>query len=681
MDLTAFAKRTLLVTGAVTLLATLTSCATNRPANIDIEQPIGDSSVAMSEAPNQLPDIESARELPRLARTTVLLESGIESVGIELASGKDFDRLLIDAATVEGDYDVLRLSNPERLVIDLFNHRISTNKVLTTENAELINQLRIGAHPDKSRIVIDLKDDNAIEHNIKLAQGKILVTVAQPSEMELALNTLFPFEAASADPIMMASDANLDDARAAFEPEDQEQQVAAEPMKEAEVFTNDMPELQLAKPSASLNTIQIEEMASGNFGLVAETSGAVAYRLTKTAPSEYVLTLRDVSLDPQAATTILAPPASAGRAQIRSVRPVVQGSDVLLRIFSSPETELNALSRGNSIIVAARKAGMDEDQRAQANPEEAAAEAAAEPAPVVESELTDDTVDVDLSDLLTDAPKYTGRLISLDLQDTDIDNALRIIAEVSNLNIIASDDVSGKVTLRLIDVPWDQALDVILKTNGLDKVQEGSVIRIAPVEKLRLEREALKQAQEAEEELEPLQVRYVRVSYARAAELKPLVESVITERGTVAYDDRTNQLIVKDIGKGIRNVAQLVQKIDLRTPQVLLETQIVEAQRSIFRELGSELGFEMIRSPETGNATGYNFPNSVEVGGSVSPGNTVASSFPAAVSAAAGSAVDLLFDSADGSKSLDVRISSLEEEGRIRVVSRPSVATTNNKPA
>jgi type IV pilus assembly protein PilQ len=87
--------------------------------------------------------------------------------------------------------------------------------------------------------------------------------------------------------------------------------------------------------------------------------------------------------------------------------------------------------------------------------------------------------------------KYIGRLISLDLQDTDIDNALRIIAEVSNLNIIASEDVQGKVTLRLIDVPWDQALDVILKTNGLDMVQEGNVVRIAPVEKLRAERSKL----------------------------------------------------------------------------------------------------------------------------------------------------------------------------------------------
>ena len=185
--------------------------------------------------------------------------------------------------------------------------------------------------------------------------------------------------------------------------------------------------------------------------------------------------------------------------------------------------------------------------------------------------------DEELGDYFDADQKYSGRLISLDLQDTEIDNALRIIAEVSNLNIIASDEVTGKVTLRLIDVPWDQALDVILKTNGLDKVQEGNVVRIAPVEKLRAEREALKQAQQAEEELEPLKVQYIRVSYAKAADLTPLVESVLTERGIVAYDERSNQLIVKDIGKGLGNVTKLVEKLDLRTPQVLIETQIVEA--------------------------------------------------------------------------------------------------------
>lgn len=435
----------------------------------------------------------------------------------------------------------------------------------------------------------------------------------------------------------------------------------------------------------ALRGLSIENAGTGGNMIVADMASAGFYSLKKTAPSEYVLTIEGASLDPAAAGSLVASP---GTGQIRSVRPISQGKNVLLRIFASPGSDLVAESHSNRIVVAPR-GETGSDMRAQAKIDAPAADAKVEVK--TDAKAADATtatakdaaaaapVDSELGALLDESPKYTGRLISLDLQDTDIDNALRIIAEVSNLNIIASDDVTGKVTLRLIDVPWDQALDVILKTNGLDKVQEGNVVRIAPVEKLRQEREALKQAQQAEDDLEPLSVKYIRVSYAKSADLKPLVETVLSERGSVSYDERSNQLIIKDIRKGVKNVAELVAKLDLRTPQVLLETQIVEASRSLLRDLGSELGFRYIRSPELGNATGYNFPNSVDVGGGLPSGGATA--FPASVSSLSGSAVNFLFGSADGSKTLSTRISALENEGKVRVISRPAVATTNNKQA
>jgi type IV pilus assembly protein PilQ len=270
------------------------------------------------------------------------------------------------------------------------------------------------------------------------------------------------------------------------------------------------------------------------------------------------------------------------------------------------------------------------------------------------------------------------------LQDADIDSALRIIAEVSNLNIVAGEGVVGKVTLKLVDVPWDQALEVILKSHGLDKVLEGNVLRVAPVDKLRTERESFKQARVAEEELEPLNVKYMRVSYAKAAEIKGLVETVLSERGTVAFDERSNQLVVKDTRKGLQNVSELIKKIDLRTPQILLETQIIEANRNLSRQLGAELGFQYIQSPATGNGTGLNFPSAIAVGGSADPTNTnsiTGSAFPVASSASLGSAVTMLFDSADGTRSLALRLSQLEQEGQVRIISKPAVATTNNKAA
>ncbi|MCB0358210.1 MAG: type IV pilus secretin PilQ, partial [Bdellovibrionales bacterium] len=395
-----------------------------------------------------------------------------------------------------------------------------------------------------------------------------------------------------------------------------------------------------------------------------------AFNLERTAPSEYVLQIPGAEASKRTLIPQIAP---SGMAGIRSARAVQESNLVKVRMFVDQGVRLAAIPQGDVIKIRAESDGTSQPAQS-AGARAQLADEAAEEAPAASQAPADGVLSADGSKI------YTGRLISLDLQDTDIDNALRIIAEVSNLNIIASDDVSGKVTLRLIDVPWDQALDVILKTNGLDQVKEGNVIRIAPVEKLRAEREALKEAKRAAEELEDLQVRYIRVSYARVDDLLEQIETVLSERGTITSDARTNQLIVKDIAKGQQDALELVKRLDLRTPQVLLETQIVEASRNILRDLGFQWNYQYRATPATGNALDYNFPNSVTVQGDADPqGNLV--NFPAVITDAAGSAVTALLDSADGSRTLSARLSMLETEGLAKVISRPQVATVNNKEA
>lgn len=569
-------------------------------------------------------------------------------VGIDLIEGPDLNRIVIDTAGQETDYTVTKLPEPERIVIDLHDYRIRSNQTLDVSDAALISQVRIGSHPDKSRIVLDLRNNLKIDHNVEAVNGKLVITLARGDHNISDESTISPL--AEGDVVeSIDSEENLK---------------LVETQAKSETLSPRLMALRLAK----------EEQ--GDL-LVAEMESAGFFTLKRTAPSEYVLQLEGASLDPTVARSLIA---TSEDSVIRTVRPVVEGDDVLVRIFVDPKADLKAEPRSGQIVVSEQK--VDTSARAQADLDQlesqSDSESLAAASKVDEDADAEDDIDAEVGELLAEGPRYTGRLISLDLQDTDIDNALRIIAEVSNLNIIASDEVTGKVTLRLIDVPWDQALDVILKTNGLDQVQERNVIRIAPVEKLRREREALRQSRQAEDELEPLQVMYRRVSYAKASELKPLIESVLTERGTVTYDDRTNQAIIRDIKRGLKNATELMNKLDLRTPQVLLETQIVEANRSIMRDLGSELGLSFIQSPATGNATGHNFPNAISVAGSgLSDGSNVLSSFPAA----AGAGISFLFDSADGSKQLSARISGLESEGRIRVVSRPAVVTTNNKQA
>lgn len=415
---------------------------------------------------------------------------------------------------------------------------------------------------------------------------------------------------------------------------------------------------------------------------------AAAFQLEKTAPSEYVLTIPGATAAPKTRIPQIAP---AGFPGVRSVRAVQQENNAAIRMFVDAGIELVAHPQGSQIVITAADSkveGVASQPGARAQLAEEKKEGEKTPAQDAPAEVAaDETARANPTGIRSvDGSKiYTGRLISLDLQDTDIDNALRIIAEVSNLNIIASEDVVGKVTLRLIDVPWDQALDVILKTNGLDQVTEGSVIRIAPVDKLRQEREALREAKKAAENLEDLAVRYIRISYARVTDLKEQVEAVLSERGSVTVDERTNQLIIKDIQKGQEAAFDLVKKLDLRTPQVLLETQIVEGQRNILRDLGFQWNFSYVQSPATGNATGLNFPNSVSVGGSAPNGGELpggaAVNFPAVITSSSGSAISAILDSADGSRALSMRLTALETEGKVKVVSRPQVATVNNKQA
>lgn len=436
----------------------------------------------------------------------------------------------------------------------------------------------------------------------------------------------------------------------------------------------------------TLRAMNFTSDASEANSLVVELSNPAKVELKRTAPSEYVVRIK------QAISDNLQPLMSSSQSNfIRSARVTTDGPDQLIRLFTNDKAELLTQQDGNKIVITGRRMleqgigaaditdsaqfapspeGVNNDSAPQSGDESPTSPTAGNQLlPVGAGEKSGVTISEGQATGAA-GTQYYGRLISLDLQDTDIDNALRIIAEVSNLNIIASEEVTGKVTLRLIDVPWDQALDVILKTNGLDKVAEGNVVRIAPVDRLRQEREGLKQARDAEEELEPLTVKYLRVSYSKASELKQLVDGVLTERGNVAFDERTNQLIVKDIRKGVENAEELIKRLDLRTPQVLLETQIVESNRNLLRDIGAEFGYRYIQSPEIGNSTGKNFPNSVDLG------------FRTSNPAGGGlNPISLVLGSADGSKSLSAILTQAEADGRGRVVSRPSVATINNKPA
>jgi type IV pilus assembly protein PilQ len=276
--------------------------------------------------------------------------------------------------------------------------------------------------------------------------------------------------------------------------------------------------------------------------------------------------------------------------------------------------------------------------------------------------------------------KYEGNKISLDFQDADINNIIRLIAEVSELNIITTEDVKGKVTMRLISIPWDQALDIILKTNKLDMVREGNIIRIAPATAIAEERKSLMEAKRAvveskivEEEVEELVTESLSISYAKAGELIKNLEKIKSKRGDITIDDRTNTVIVKDTKKKLADMKLLIEKLDKRTPQVLIEARIVEVNRNFSKELGIQWGGGLNMITDT------NFPNTIGITGS-SVG-TSAVSLPAAAGTGTGGAISATLGSVTGASQLDIRLSALESSGRARIISTPKITASDNKEA
>ncbi|MBI4817626.1 MAG: type IV pilus secretin PilQ [Deltaproteobacteria bacterium] len=298
----------------------------------------------------------------------------------------------------------------------------------------------------------------------------------------------------------------------------------------------------------------------------------------------------------------------------------------------------------------------------------------------------------ELGGLHTTAKKYHGRRISLDLKDADVKNILRLLADVSKLNIVAADNVGGKVTLKLRNVPWDQALDIILQSKGLDKVRVGNIIRVAPIEMLEKEEQLRLARKEALEKLETTSVRLIPVNYASANEIMTQVRSLLSQRGRVNVDARTNVLIVEDVQEVLIKAERLVRTLDTQTPQVLIEARVVEAGTSFSRSLGLQWGGTFVMAPQFGNETGLTFPNSIRIAGGADEGgntpvdgvnanNGFAVNLPGGGGAGAGGAIGFVFASAGGSALVSLRLSAAEATGKSRIISAPKIVTLDNKAA
>ena len=303
------------------------------------------------------------------------------------------------------------------------------------------------------------------------------------------------------------------------------------------------------------------------------------------------------------------------------------------------------------------------------------------------------------SSLFSETKEYEGQRLTLNFQDIETRAVLQLLAETSGRNIVVSDTVQGNVTLRLRNVPWDQALDIVMTTKGLDMRENGNVIIVAPAEEIAARETADLEAKAAINELEPLYSEFLQVNYAKASDLAALIggdsgNALLSERGSVGIDDRTNTLLVNDTAERLQDIRRLVRTLDIPIRQVLIESRIVVVNDDYSRELGVRFGFTGITdNSDDGiiSVTGSSAGSDIIVDSALDNLGNTGQPYPITAPGISDRyAVNLPIENPAGRMALavlnsdyivDLELSALQSEGRGEIVSTPRIITANQKEA
>ncbi len=293
--------------------------------------------------------------------------------------------------------------------------------------------------------------------------------------------------------------------------------------------------------------------------------------------------------------------------------------------------------------------------------------------------------------------RFSGQHVDLEFKDASIQEILRLLAEVGKVNIIVADNVSGNVTVRMRNVPWDQALETVLQAKSLGFVRQGNTIRVALLADLNKERELAIARRKSELQLAPVETRLIPVSYADAIHLQDRAKDLLSPRGSISVDERTNVLIARDVAGNLAQIDELIHALDTQTPQVLIEARVVEATSSYTRDIGIQWGGNGTASAATGNPTGLSFPSSIGVTGGASDQTTptaglspftnsvsnpnFAVNLPATVGTGQGGAIGITLGSINNAFNLALRLSAAEASGMVRIISSPRILTLDNRDA
>lgn len=529
------------------------------------------------------------------------------------------------------------LANPSRLVVDLYGVTPAF-KTRAFSAAEGMKQLRIGTYSDKMRGVFDAAGSKLPVYNVEKQPDGVLVTWGKGLSSS----------SSTAD----AGTAGSVDAPAPVETVKVKGPVSKKQVSVNSVDFSNKEGTSVVVLGLSAPANVTEPKLEGNLLRFEIKNATIGRSLRRTI---------DAKAFPSAVSTVT-PYIFSEKGQ-QGVRFAVElKGPVAYRL--EDQGEVVSLIIEDENFAQALPPAMETQEVVVAQPKETASEVAA----------PDKFVPGQLPVASMEKPQYTGQKISLVFDDADIRNILQLIGDVSGLNILASNDVKGTISLRLIDVPWDQALDLVLQTSDLGKVHEGNVIRIMPAKKLREMELATMVAAKEDVEQGVLVTRVFEISYASINDIVKSLEKMKSARGNITPDTRSKQIIVMDSTSVLEEMAKMIKTIDRPERQVLIEARIVEVNTNFARDLGVRWGFNYTEDRPNGN----DLENAaVGLGGAF----LITPPLAGGVGTSAGGTMGLLFGLLDGNASLAVRLSALESEGQGKIISTPRVTTLNGQKA
>ena len=579
------------------------------------------------------------------------------------------------------NYNVFTLTDPARVVLDLMGVKLAASRGAIPPSDKLLKKIRVGEHPNKVRVVFDLIPAAGLPYQVTSVDDRLvvsfkpgsgfpasppIVTAAAPAaaprkEAEKAKRTPPPPEPAR----ITAIDFNL------LKTNKSRLTVSANRPLDPEIQITGKNSISMVLPNTKLPNYLERHIDTGQF---ASAVNLIDPRPMKGVPGtvEFYIELREmvpyhvakeddkVYLDFDASTMPPTEPIKLGKpATVSEQRGPAAPSPAEVQ----PPPPPGQLA-GGAPAAAEVEAGAEE---AQATEEQAMA---------VEAPLQEEAAPAAPVQAMPPPPpageKYVGQKISLDLQEVDIRNVLRLLADVTAKNIVVEPNVKGTVTLKVDNVPWDQVLELILKINDLDSVMEGNVIRIATAAKIKAELdrrreevEAKKDLMAAARDLGEITTEYLQVNYADVGDISAQIQMVKSEKGTISVDNRTNLIIYSDFPKRIELAREILARLDKATQQVMIESRIVSANTNFSRNLGISWN-----AAYTANSLANRLGGAPQFDFAVAAPTSAIGTFGLNFTRLANNILDL-----------DMQLDALEQAGEGRVISSPRIFTLDHVQA